>query len=242
MYESSWVFHDKVYGNRDYYSEETISNTGHVGERYKFSGCIHYLGFWERFCLAYRLYWMAPDKFDALGASSIWRTGGEYGDDIWKNTYQGKNPTSFGYSLVSPNTNFKTMLNSFTNSFGGWAMTEADEWGITDYRPTNEETYQKLYVLGKQIFELLDYPYQKVENLHPYDYILVPDTSKAEEKIKVILINGSDILYSNIITFTNEQEVVNQATKDFVAGLNIWCNDGTYGNYYIYDPGDKILE
>ena len=27
-----------------------------------------------------------------------------------------------------------------------------------------------------------------------------------------------------------------------LAGLNIWCNDNTYGNYFVYDQGNKLLE
>lgn len=80
------------------------------------------------------------------------------------------------------------------------------------------------------------------ENKNSFLYSFIPNTKKENEQIKVIIIQGTDYIVSNIITFTNEQEVVNDATKDFLAGLNIWCTDGSYGNYYIYDPGNKILE
>lgn len=73
-------------------------------------------------------------------------------------------------------------------------------------------------------------------------YSFIPNTNKENEQVKVIIIQGTNYITSNILTFTNEQEVVNDATKDFLSGLNIWCADGTYGNYYIYDPGNKILE
>lgn len=33
-------------------------------------------GFWEKIALAYRIYWLAPERFDELGVSDIWRKGG----------------------------------------------------------------------------------------------------------------------------------------------------------------------
>ncbi len=75
-----------------------------------------------------------------------------------------------------------------------------------------------------------------------FDCVFIPDVSKAQEQIKAVLIYDGTAVTSNILTFTNDEEVVSDATKEFVAGLNIWCADGSYGNYYIYDPGNKILE
>ena len=84
--------------------------------------------------------------------------------------------------------------------------------------------------------------WKQVSPEDPFLYTFIPDNKKETEQIKVILIQNGSYIVSNILTFTNEQEVVNDATKDFLSGLNIWCADGTYGNYYIYDPGNKILE
>lgn len=75
-----------------------------------------------------------------------------------------------------------------------------------------------------------------------FQFSFIPDVKKSEEKIKAIILYDDKVIVSNILTFTNEKEVINDATKDFLAGLNIWCEDGTYGNYYIYAPGNKILE
>ena len=75
-----------------------------------------------------------------------------------------------------------------------------------------------------------------------FNCVFTPDVSKAQEQIKAVLIYDGTAVTSNILTFTNDEEVVSDATKEFVAGLNIWCTDGSYGNYYIYDPGNKILE
>jgi hypothetical protein len=47
------------------------------------------VGFWELFTLAYKFYWLYPDKFDRLGVSSVWKTGGDVNPDAWK-IYRGK--------------------------------------------------------------------------------------------------------------------------------------------------------
>ena len=71
---------------------------------------------------------------------------------------------------------------------------------------------------------------------------LLPDTTLAEEKIKVILTYGAEVLYSNIIIFSNVSEVVNKATMDALQALSINCEDGSFGNYLIYDLGGKIID
>lgn len=75
-----------------------------------------------------------------------------------------------------------------------------------------------------------------------FQFTLEPDLAKESEMIKAIILFNGKVIRSNILTFTNEKEVINSATTDFLSGLNIWCKDQTYGNYFIYDPGNKILE
>ena len=73
---------------------------------------------------------------------------------------------------------------------------------------------------------------------------LLPDITKAEEKIKVVITYGDEVLYSNILNFSNSYEVVSKPTVDAVQALSIYCEDGdndSYGNYLIYDLGGKIL-
>lgn len=71
---------------------------------------------------------------------------------------------------------------------------------------------------------------------------LLPDTTLAEEKIKVILTYGTEVLYSNIIIFSNVSEVVSKATMDALQALSVNCEDGSFGNYLIYDLGGKIID
>lgn len=84
--------------------------------------------------------------------------------------------------------------------------------------------------------------WERIKNESNFYYTLDPDVKKEIEQIKAIILYNDKVIRSNIITFTNEKEVINEATSNFLAGLNIWCKDNTYGNYYIYDPGNKILE
>lgn len=71
---------------------------------------------------------------------------------------------------------------------------------------------------------------------------LFPDITLAEEKVKAVLTFGDKVLYSNILTFSNENEVIDQTTVDALAALSINCEDKSYGNYLIYDLGGKILD
>jgi hypothetical protein len=71
---------------------------------------------------------------------------------------------------------------------------------------------------------------------------LLPDTTLAEEKIKVVLTYGNEVLYSDILTFSNVDEVVSKATMDALQALTINCEDNSFGNYLIYDLGGKILD
>ena len=68
------------------------------------------------------------------------------------------------------------------------------------------------------------------------------ESKKEQEQIKAIILFNDKVIRSNILIFENEKEVINEATSNFLQGLNIWCKDNTYGNYYIYDPGNKMLE
>lgn len=70
----------------------------------------------------------------------------------------------------------------------------------------------------------------------------LPNVKKEQEQIKAIILFNDKVIRSNILIFENEKEVINEATSNFLQGLNIWCKDNTYGNYYIYDPGNKMLE
>lgn len=71
---------------------------------------------------------------------------------------------------------------------------------------------------------------------------LMPDVTKSEESVKAILIYDDQPYYSNIITFTNEKEVVSKPTVDAVQALTINCEDDSYGNYMIYNKGGTIVD
>ena len=73
-----------------------------------------------------------------------------------------------------------------------------------------------------------------------------------EEKFKVIILlytleeDGhqycTDIYRSNVLTFTNEDEVVSQKIIDSVSGFFLDTNDNTNGNYFIYGQNGNIKE
>lgn len=74
-----------------------------------------------------------------------------------------------------------------------------------------------------------------------------PDTNLQQEQIKAILFytdedGNQQIVRSNILTFTNEQEVPNQATIEAIKGLSIVCLDDRNGNYFCYGQDGRFLE
>lgn len=71
---------------------------------------------------------------------------------------------------------------------------------------------------------------------------LLPDTSKAEEAIKALVFYDDTHIISNILTFKNNNEAINQATVNATSALMINCEDETYGNYFIYNLGGKIVD
>ena len=75
---------------------------------------------------------------------------------------------------------------------------------------------------------------------------LLPDITLAEEKIKAILSyegeSGTVYLQSNILTFSNREEVQSTPTVDAVSALSITCEDKTNGNYYMYGQSAGLLD
>lgn len=83
----------------------------------------------------------------------------------------------------------------------------------------------------------------------------VADIKKQKEQIKVIGLiheitgideNGKDIItvipyYSNLLTFENEEHVPDAITYDVGSALSIICEDGSEGNYFIYNQNGRII-
>ena len=71
---------------------------------------------------------------------------------------------------------------------------------------------------------------------------LIPDTSKQTEAIKAIIFYEDQHFVSNILTFRNQAEAINQATVNATSAAMIHCVDNSYGNYFIYDLGGSIVD
>ena len=76
----------------------------------------------------------------------------------------------------------------------------------------------------------------------PFTCILNPAVNVAQEQIKAIVLYEGNVIRSNIITFYNEKDVASQATADLLAGLSIWCDDNSYGNYFIYGQNNNLFD
>ena len=74
-----------------------------------------------------------------------------------------------------------------------------------------------------------------------FEYQLDPDINLATESIKVIIKDGEELYYSNVLDFYNEKEVPNQATIDLIQGLEILCEGDTLGGVFRLYGEDGVL-
>lgn len=74
--------------------------------------------------------------------------------------------------------------------------------------------------------------------------VFTPDSAaNEEEKIKAVILFGDEpkIYRSDVLTFTNNSQILNVPTLDAVRAVNLECDDYSYGNYYVYDEGNGLL-
>jgi hypothetical protein len=62
------------------------------------------------------------------------------------------------------------------------------------------------------------------------------------EQVKAVVIFDKKATTSNILTFNNEQEIASDITQGLISGLSIWCEDNSYGNYFIYGQNNNLLD
>lgn len=123
-------------------------------------------------------------------------------------------------------------------------------WSGVDWNPLAEQKIE-----GKSVtYSVLDQDWKKynelsltltdtpVRNMSYNQAWLLPDTTRAEEKIKAIIEYNGEIIDSPQLLFSNVDEVVNKATVDAIQALSINCEDESFGNYLIYNLGGQILD
>jgi hypothetical protein len=85
-----------------------------------------------------------------------------------------------------------------------------DDYGLRDYRPADTILYKELYNSVLTLYSKIDDPtYTVVVKPDLFSYQLQPDLTLNEEQIKVIILYENSPIRSNVLTFTNEREVVN---------------------------------
>jgi hypothetical protein len=223
LFKQGFVYHNNLHSGTDYFKKTTFTN----------SGCLHRVGFWELFTLAYRLYWVYPDKFDNLGVPNYWKTGGTVNTTHWA-SFAGKNlytelsyynndvlntNTGSAFTITTRNEAIRILFTYFTESFGEWTYVE-DKYGLGDFRPKDDAVYKKLYEATLTLYSRIDNPsYTIVVKPDVFYYQLEPDTTRAQEMIKVIILYNNAPIRSNVLTFTNEREVVSIVTKETTSAV-----------------------
>lgn len=236
IFKSQMIYHNADYNNRvDSFTQKSYND----------QGCLHRVGFWELFTMAYLMYQYCPKEYDLLRVSSIWKKGGTE-NPIWTEKYANRNLyNDLGYNWpgtgdTSQNRNgIKSVLHEFANSFGEWDWYFDPEDNWIDYRPKDETVYNELYAAALYLYEKTQNP--EYNFIAPnFSYTFLPDIEEVQEQVKAVIIYNDSPIYSNIITFENERPVDNPATLDQINGLNLWCADNSYGNYRIYNIGGYL--
>ena len=253
IYKQGFVFHDMKYD--DIVDSHTKALTPVP------VGCMHKIGFWEKFCLAFRLYWVYPEQFDLLLPNNFWRKGGRNSTELYKSfgkwsdisgkniytdiSYSGDNllTNSSGalFNMSSMNTAMGKLLSLFADSFGEWTYI-TDKYNGKDYVPKDETVREILFTATENFYSKLDNPtYEKITDKDLFSYILEPDPNTDQEQVKVVILHNGKVIRSNIITFYSESSAANIATAELLAGLSLFCTDGSYGNYCLYGQNNNLL-
>ena len=80
--------------------------------------------------------------------------------------------------------------------------------------------------------------------INSFSFILDPDTNRDTEQVKAIIYdaNGKPVVRSNIMSFKNEDETVNNTTVQVLSGLIITCDDKMNGNYFMYGQNNQLFD
>ena len=103
-------------------------------------------------------------------------------------------------------------------------------------------------------YEIKDDDWIKTENsaIKP-DFLtswIIPNTKSPSEKVKAVILYNNQIYRSEILEFTNENEVYSnegildeiQDTIKNMTALTIQCDDYSNGNYFIYDESYRLID
>lgn len=88
--------------------------------------------------------------------------------------------------------------------------------------------------------------WEKLNNDNQFSLDFYPDVNLQSEKLKVIITEtigeNKNHYRSNILEFTNGQDVSGINAGKYMSALTIRCDDNSYGNYFIYDQGYGLLD
>lgn len=155
--------------------------------------------------------------------------------------------------VISDQDNISHILTWYRYKIGAGSDTV---WSGVDWEKLSTQSYEKKsedsneYELKYELFDnILKREKTTKENENPtaedcgisYNTtILAPDYNNALEKVKAILEYENEIIYSDVLTFSNE-EGGSLPAPNTTQALSINCEDGSNGNYFIYGIDGTIL-
>ena len=115
------------------------------------------------------------------------------------------------------------------------------------YKIASAYSEEEIYYEKGEVPEHIFTPYTEnglasEEEDNPLSIAFNPDVTLQDEKIKAIIYCNGSRFYSNILIFENEREVVSKPTVDAIQALSLNCDDGTYGNYKIYNHDNSLID
>lgn len=98
---------------------------------------------------------------------------------------------------------------------------------------------------GKNVLQTTPLKASETEQTQALENIVFdPDVTTQTEQLKAILFYGEDqqtIVRGPVITFNNEESKIGQQAQDYLNALEIYCEDGSFGNYFIYNEAGGLL-
>ena len=154
------------------------------------------------------------------------------------------------FSVITKDSDLKYEIRWYKYELG---HSSADEysgvyWKQLSRQYWNEESGSWEYEIQDQ--DWIDYNLTKntpdlLDQIHRPDFQstwCIPEITLQDEAVKAIIVYDTKIIRSNILEFKNQLGVVSQPTVDAMSALTISCDDGSNGNYLIYDLGGGLVD
>ena len=154
-----------------------------------------------------------------------------------------------GIFLTTEVENYQAEKASIEQQFAAGTITEVQSKTLIDEIDNNIKTIiDQIYkeqssILTDDIYLNSNWEYQPAYH-NSFIYYFLPKQNRESEQIQALIITydaegNEKVLYSNILIFNNANPVI--PTNSLSSGVQIICDDGMDGKYFIYDQNNSII-